>query len=95
MKVVASPGDQVPRGVHIGAENLWPGCRRWPAGVRLHVTEVNAQPGAIAIDSNNRLVGVMGLDIADGQIQTIRSIANPDKLRHLDTAFGRPIRPVG
>jgi RNA polymerase sigma-70 factor (TIGR02957 family) len=53
-------------------------------GVRLHVTEVNAQPGAIAIDSNNRLVGVMGLDIADGRIQTIRSIANPDKLRHLD-----------
>jgi hypothetical protein len=26
----------------------------------------------------------MGLDIGDGQIQTIHSIANPDKLRHLD-----------
>jgi len=26
---------------------------------------------------------VMTLDIADGQVQTIRSIINPDKLRHL------------
>jgi len=26
----------------------------------------------------------MALDIAEGQIQTIHSIANPDKLRHLD-----------
>jgi RNA polymerase sigma-70 factor (ECF subfamily) len=53
-------------------------------GVRMHVTEVNGQPGAMAFDSQDRLVGVMGLDIADGQIQTIHSIVNPDKLRHLD-----------
>ena len=53
-------------------------------GVRIHVTEVNGQPGAMAIDAQDRLVGVMALDIADGQIQTIHSIANPDKLRHLD-----------
>jgi hypothetical protein len=26
----------------------------------------------------------MGLDIAEGQIQAIHSIANPDKLRRLD-----------
>jgi RNA polymerase sigma-70 factor (ECF subfamily) len=52
-------------------------------GVRVHVTEVNGQPGAMAIDPRDRLVGVMGLDIADGRIQTIHSIANPDKLRHL------------
>jgi len=53
-------------------------------GVRIQVTEVNGQPGAIAIDAQDRLVGIMGLDIADGQIQTIHSIANPDKLRHFD-----------
>jgi len=53
-------------------------------GVRIHVTEVNGQPGAMAIDAQERLVGVMGLDIAEGQIQRIHSIANPDKLRHLD-----------
>jgi RNA polymerase sigma-70 factor (ECF subfamily) len=53
-------------------------------GMRIHVTEVNGQPGAMAIDAQDRLVGVMVLDIADGQIQTIHAIANPDKLRHLD-----------
>ena len=26
----------------------------------------------------------MGLDIADGRIQTIHSIVNPDKLQHFD-----------
>jgi RNA polymerase sigma-70 factor (TIGR02957 family) len=52
-------------------------------GVRIQVTEVNGQPGAMAIDAQDRLVGVMALDIVDGQIQTIHSIANPDKLRHL------------
>jgi RNA polymerase sigma-70 factor (TIGR02957 family) len=55
-------------------------------GVRIQVTEVNGQPGAMAIDAQDRLVAVMGLDIADGQIQAIHSIANPDKLRHLDRA---------
>jgi len=53
-------------------------------GVRLQLTEVNGQPGAMAIDAQDQLVGVMALDIAEGQIQTIHSIANPDKLRHLD-----------
>jgi RNA polymerase sigma-70 factor (TIGR02957 family) len=53
-------------------------------GVRLHLAEVNGQPGALAIDARDRLVGVIGLDIADGRIQTIHSIANPDKLGHLD-----------
>jgi RNA polymerase sigma-70 factor (ECF subfamily) len=53
-------------------------------GVRVQVTEVNGQPGAMAVDPQDRLVAVMGLGIADGQIQTIHSIANPDKLQHLD-----------
>jgi RNA polymerase sigma-70 factor (TIGR02957 family) len=53
-------------------------------GVRIHVTEVNGQPGAIAIDAQDRLVGVIGFDVADGQIQTIHAIANPDKLQHSD-----------
>jgi RNA polymerase sigma factor (sigma-70 family) len=30
-----------------------------------------------------RLLGVLALDIADGRVQTVRSIVNPDKLRHL------------
>jgi RNA polymerase sigma-70 factor (TIGR02957 family) len=55
-------------------------------GMRIQITEVNGQPGAVAIDAHGRLYAVMGLDIADGQIQTIHAIANPDKLRHLDQA---------
>jgi RNA polymerase sigma-70 factor (TIGR02957 family) len=45
--------------------------------------EVNGQPGALIMDREGRLAGVMILDIADGQIQGVRSVVNPDKLRHL------------
>ena len=45
--------------------------------------EVNGQPGALFFDREGRLGGVMILDIADGQIQAVSSIVNPDKLRHL------------
>jgi RNA polymerase sigma factor (sigma-70 family) len=41
------------------------------------------QVPALAIDAEDWLVAVIGLDIADGQIQTIHSIVNPDMLRHL------------
>jgi RNA polymerase sigma-70 factor (ECF subfamily) len=53
-------------------------------GVRIQVTDVNGQPGAMAFDAQDRLVGVIGLGIAEGQIETIHSIVNPDKLRHFD-----------
>src|SRR5918998_6095651 len=53
-------------------------------GVRIHLTEVNGQPGAMAYDAQDRPPAVMALDIADRQIPTIHSIANPDKLQHLD-----------
>jgi RNA polymerase sigma-70 factor (ECF subfamily) len=53
-------------------------------GARLEVSEVNGQPGAVALDAQGRLVGVVALDIAEGQIQTLHSIANPDKLQHLE-----------
>jgi hypothetical protein len=52
-------------------------------GLRIQVTTVNGQPGAILFDAQNRLAAVIGLDIIDGQIQAIHAIANPDKLRHL------------
>lgn len=52
-------------------------------GLHLQVTTVNGQPGAILFDAQDRLAVVIGLDIIDGQIQAIHSIANPDKLRHL------------
>ncbi|WFE20102.1 RNA polymerase sigma-70 factor [Solwaraspora sp. WMMD937] len=52
-------------------------------GVRLRPASVNGQPGAAAYDPQDRLVGVIGLDIANGRVRAIHSIANPDKLRHL------------
>jgi RNA polymerase sigma-70 factor (ECF subfamily) len=52
-------------------------------GVSLRSVEVNGQPGALVLDPEGRLVNVLALDIAAGQVQAIRSIANPDKLRHL------------
>jgi RNA polymerase sigma-70 factor (ECF subfamily) len=45
--------------------------------------EVNGQPGAITFDPEGRVINVMALDIADGRIQAIRSVVNPDKLHHL------------
>jgi RNA polymerase sigma-70 factor (TIGR02957 family) len=45
--------------------------------------EVNGQPGALFFDREGRLISVTILDIADGQIQGVSAIVNPDKLRHL------------
>jgi RNA polymerase sigma-70 factor (TIGR02957 family) len=52
-------------------------------GVTVRPVEVNGQPGAMFVHSSGKLVSVMSFDVAEGQIQAIRSIVNPDKLRHL------------
>ncbi|HKH29701.1 MAG TPA: RNA polymerase sigma-70 factor [Gaiellaceae bacterium] len=52
-------------------------------GVRMELHEVNGQPGALVLDPDDRIVNVFSLDIADGVVQTIRSVINPDKLGHL------------
>ena len=52
-------------------------------GFTLRREEVNGQPGALFFDREGRVGGVMILDVADGQIQGVSSINNPDKLRHL------------
>jgi hypothetical protein len=44
---------------------------------------VNGQPGAVTYDADGRVVNVFALDIADGMVQAIRSVVNPDKLGHL------------
>ena len=51
-------------------------------GAALRQVEVNGQPGALLL-AGEEVVGVMALDIADGQIQAVRSIVNPDKLGHV------------
>ena len=52
-------------------------------GVTTRREEVNGQPGALFFDRDGGLIGVAILDIADGQIQGVSAIVNPDKLRHL------------
>jgi len=48
----------------------------------LREVEVNGQPGAVLM-AGGGVVSVMALDIADGRVQGIRSIVNPDKLGHV------------
>jgi RNA polymerase sigma-70 factor (ECF subfamily) len=52
-------------------------------GGRFDLREVNGQPGAMALAPDGAVISVLTLDIADGVVQTIRSVINPDKLRHL------------
>jgi RNA polymerase sigma-70 factor (TIGR02957 family) len=52
-------------------------------GLSLRPVEVNDGPGALLLDAQQRLIGVMALDIAGGQIRSICSVVNPDKLTHL------------
>ena len=54
---------------------------------------VNGQPGAVAYDAEGRVASVFTLDIADGQVQAVRSVVNPDKLQHLGTTSDLYLRP--
>jgi len=67
-------------------------------GASLRPVEVNGGPGALLLDGSQRLIGVVVLQIGGGQIQTISSIVNPDKLAHLgplgDMASLLRIQPV-
>jgi RNA polymerase sigma-70 factor (ECF subfamily) len=54
---------------------------------------VNGQPGAVSRDAEGRVVNVFALDIADGVVQAIRSVVNPDKLRHLGETSDLALRP--
>ena len=52
-------------------------------GLTTRRAELNGQPGALLFDREGRLISVAILDIAEGQIQSVSAIVNPDKLRHL------------
>ncbi len=45
--------------------------------------EINGQPGALVRDSQGRLITVMAIEIAAGEVRAVSSIVNPDKLRHI------------
>jgi RNA polymerase sigma-70 factor, ECF subfamily len=50
---------------------------------RLERHEVNGQPGAIVRTADGQIVNVLALEIAGGRVVAVRSVINPDKLRHL------------
>jgi RNA polymerase sigma-70 factor (ECF subfamily) len=52
-------------------------------GLTISPTEINGQPGARVLDREGRITNVFSLSIADGVVQTLRSIINPEKLGHL------------
>jgi RNA polymerase sigma-70 factor (TIGR02957 family) len=58
-------------------------ARTTQLGAKLEAAAVNGQPGLLALDADGALIAVIALDVLDGQVQAIRAVANPDKLRHL------------
>jgi len=52
-------------------------------GAELRGAWVNGQPGMVVSDAGGGLIAVIALDVLDGQVQAIRTVANPEKLRHL------------
>jgi RNA polymerase sigma-70 factor (ECF subfamily) len=63
----------------------------------LELHQINGQPGAIVRAPDGSIVNVLSLDVLGGVVQTVRSVINPDKLRHLGPvadarALGRELR---
>lgn len=52
-------------------------------GASLERAELNGQPGALVRDRGGAVLAAWVLEIADRQVQTIRSVTNPAKLAHL------------
>jgi RNA polymerase sigma-70 factor (ECF subfamily) len=74
--------------VVVGADNvarMFGGLGRRFSGtaIRVEPHQVNGQPGAVVRDAGGSVVNVLVLDVRDGRIQVVRSVINPDKLRHL------------
>jgi RNA polymerase sigma-70 factor, ECF subfamily len=59
------------------------GFSRRGGDLELVAVEVNGRPARVALDRSGAVVVVLSLDIADGLIQAVRIVANPDKLGHV------------
>src|SRR5688572_13769467 len=70
--------DKVLRILQAGATR---GARLSVSGMRL--AEINGQPGAMFLDPDGVPVVAVSLDIADGQVQAMHAVSNPEKLEHL------------
>jgi RNA polymerase sigma-70 factor (ECF subfamily) len=72
----------------VTALGSWLELGRRSGGIVFRRAEVNGQPGAIVTDADGGMIGVWSLDIAEGRVQSIRSMVNPDKLAHLGPVSG-------
>jgi RNA polymerase sigma-70 factor (ECF subfamily) len=52
-------------------------------GSTFEAHQVNRQPGVLFRGPNGGVMSVMSFEVVDGRVTTIRSVVNPDKLRHL------------
>ena len=52
-------------------------------GISIRLAWVNGQPGAVGYDAAGRVFAVFELEVADGVVQAILGVVNPDKLGHL------------
>jgi len=62
-------------------------------GLTLRFVDVNGGPGALFLDAEQRLLGVLALDYDGGRITGINAIVNPDKLAHLGPVGEFPTLP--
>ena len=63
-------------------------------GFTVEPTWVNGQLGALIRSAEGAVLSVWSIDVADGRIQAVRAVVNPDKLRHVAGAgdFGAWLR---
>lgn len=90
VEVYGDGGGKAPQWMRVivGADNVARmfaglGQRFAGSGLRVELHEVNGQPGAVLRDPGSRVINVIALDVLDGQVQVVRSVINPDKLRHI------------
>ena len=63
--------------------NYWLHLAARAPEVSFRPVKVNGGPGALYLDGQQRLIAVVALEVAGGQITSISAIVNPDKLAHL------------
>ena len=81
----ARPRARGPRPLPGGAHAVRVDARRRPRRRRHHRagSRSTGSPARSFLDREGRLISVVVLDVAEGQIQAVSSIVNPDKLQHL------------
>ncbi|MFJ4620814.1 RNA polymerase sigma-70 factor [Streptomyces sp. NPDC088812] len=88
--MIGDSGGKAPqfKPVVLGAENVLRALATFAplvisSGGLVEPCQVNGQPGSVFRDRNGQVLSTWALDVLDGQIQTIRTVNNPDKLGHV------------